>query len=268
MPGLRSKLRPWRLALLGCAAASLAGCSYIGCKDKGPVKYETVEASGRHDTKTACKRHAAALAIINSEKCQEKLDKAEKLLNEALVADVGYGPAHNSLGMVYYLQGKLYLAAWEFEYASKLMPDYAQPYNNLGLVYERAGKYDEAVSYYSMALSRQADDPQVLGNLVRTRLTKGEKGNDLKAMISDLALSHPDPGWRQWARDEAALGKFAGPGVDLGQDWQRPADMPEALPTPIADVEPIASETLPVPALAPDAVPLMLEFPESVAGPK
>jgi hypothetical protein len=31
------------------------------------------------------------------------------------------GPAHNNLGIVYYRQKKYYLAAWEFQYAAKLM---------------------------------------------------------------------------------------------------------------------------------------------------
>ena len=45
------------------------------------------------------------------------MEKAEKLLKQALTADIGYGPAHNNLGKVYYHRQNFYLAAWEFEYA-------------------------------------------------------------------------------------------------------------------------------------------------------
>jgi tetratricopeptide (TPR) repeat protein len=240
-----------RCALAVALAASLVGCASIPWRDKAPLKYETVATSKRRDVKTAQVKHAEALAVLElrTKECcllfadvdqvapgrsEKHLLKAENLLNEALVADVRYGPAHNSLGMVYYLQDKLYLAAWEFEYAAKLMPEHAQPYNNLGLVYERAGKYEEAISYYSMAMSRDDDDPQVIGNLVRARLTTGEKGSDLKTMISDLALYHPDPTWQQWARDQVALAKFDDSGKGFGESWDRP-NVPEELPAPIRE---------------------------------
>ncbi len=241
-----------RCALVVALAGSLVGCASIPWRDEAPLKYETVATSKRRDVKTAQVKHAEALVLIDKGNPDKHLPKAETLLNEALVADVRYGPAHNSLGMVYYLQNKLYLAAWEFEYAAKLMPEHAQPYNNLGLVYERAGKYEEAISYYSMAMSRDDDDPQVIGNLVRARLTTGEKGSDLKTMISDLALYHPDPTWQQWARDQVALAKFDDSGKGFGESWDRP-NVPEALPAPIREK----------PADSPAAGP-KLKLPESV----
>jgi len=214
--------------------ALLFGCAALPWHDKPAQKYETVATNKRRDTKTAQIKHAEALALLDKDR-EKHLSKAEKLLNEALVADVRYGPAHNSLGMVYYLQNKLYLAAWEFEYAAKLMPDHAQPYNNLGLVYEQAGKYEEAISYYAMALSRDENDPQVTGNLVRARLAMGDKGGDVKEMISHLALNHPDPGWQEWARDQVGLAKFDESGMNLERSWDLPAGAPEVLPAPIRD---------------------------------
>jgi Tfp pilus assembly protein PilF len=236
------------------ACATLTGAiSWTGCGttlwSKAPaVRYETVASSKRRDNKTAKIKHAEALALIELGK-PKKLEKAEELLNEALVADVRYGPAHNSLGMVYYLQEKLYLAAWEFEYAAKLMPSHPQPLNNLGLVYERAGKYEDAISYYSMALSRDEGDPEVMGNLVRARLQDGDKGQDLKTMISDLALYHPDPNWQQWARDQVALAKFDVSGPGLASSPASPATgMPEVLPAPIKEDSPSGADTLPQPS--------------------
>lgn len=240
-----------------CCGLCLPGCILPVWSKSAPLKYETIASDKRRDTKVAQIKHAEALAIMEAGK-PEKLHKAEKLLNEALVADVRYGPAHNSLGMIYYLQNKLYLAAWEFEYAAKLMPEHPQPFNNLGLVYERAGKQDEAISYYSMALSRDEGDPEVTGNLVRARLDKGEKGRDLKEMISDLALYHPDPKWQEWARDQVALAKFDSSSSGLAHPWPQPTGTPEVLPAAIKEAESDEpAEFLP----APDS----LKFPESLA---
>lgn len=237
------------------ASVCLSGCASIWHKQEAQ-RYETVATQGRRDSKEAKAKHAEALVIIEKGN-PDKLHKAENLLNEALVADVRYGPAHNSLGMVYFLQQKLYLAAWEFEYAAKLMPSHPQPLNNLGLVYERAGKYDDAISYYSMALSRDEDDPEVIANLVRARLDNGDKGQDIKSMISDLALYHPDPKWQEWARDQVALAKFDKEDSGLKDPWPRPTGMPEVLPSPIKEMEPVKSAEPLVP-------PKSLQFPESI----
>lgn len=227
----------------------------IGCArlhHQQPTKYQTVSASNRHDTITAKKNHAQALVLLEE---NVDLPKVEQLLNDALVADVTYGPAHNSLGTLYYMQKKLYLAAWEFEYAAKLMPDLAQPYNNLGLVYERVGKYEDAITYYSMALSREPHNPELTGNLVRTRMLKGDRSADLKQLLSDLALNHTQSHWQNWARDQVELTNFE-ESASLPSDWRIPDKAPEQLPSPItqADVEP---------AGIPVALP-RLQFPESI----
>ena len=223
------------------------GCARFQQK-KNPTKYQTVSASGRHDTRTAKKNHAQALVLL-----EEKVDlpKVEQLLNDALVADVTYGPAHNTLGTLYYMQKKLYLAAWEFEYAAKLMPELAQPYNNLGLVYERVGKYEDAITYYSMALSREPHNSELIGNLVRTRMLDGDRSADLKQLLSDLALNHTQPRWQNWARDQVELTNFEET-ASLPSDWRIPDEAPEQLPLPVTqtDVEP---EELP-----------RLQFPESI----
>src|SRR5437588_1148332 len=101
-------------------------------------------------------------------------DKAEKHLQESLAADVRFGPAHHSLGVLYDWERKLYLAAWEFEYASRLMPDRFEPLNNLGLVYESAGKYEQAKVFYHLAREKSPNQPQVIGNLARASFRNGE----------------------------------------------------------------------------------------------
>jgi len=213
------------------AALSLA-LTLVGCarfRSVEPVKYQTVSASGNHDTTTAKQKHASALVYLEK---NLDFDRAEQLLQEALVADVTYGPAHNSLGTLYYLQKKPYLAAWEFEYAAKLMPDLAEPYNNLGLVYEQAGKYEDAITYYSMALSRAPNNPELTGNLVRTRMVSGDRSADLKQLLSDMALNHTRPNWQSWARDQVELVRFEEQTVDLSSDWNTQTPAAEQLPPP------------------------------------
>lgn len=245
-PGDRLRVTGYLLVALATILAT-SGCSHFHRQKS--LRYQTVAANSKHDTKTACEKHAKALVFLEKGCLPCDYDKAERLLNEALVADVTYGPAHNSMGMLYYLQGKLYLAAWEFEYAAKLMPEMSEPYNNLGLVYEKAGKYQEALSYYAMALSHNDGNPEVLGNIVRVRMTTGDRNGDLKDMVSDLALYHPNPQWQKWARDQVELTKFRDDKIGA------PGNLPEevdAMPLPIHD-----SEQLPVPEL-------QLDFPGEI----
>ena len=120
----------YRVLVSFIAIAEVSAMS--GCKALNTPytkQYETVSANPNHDSVTAEREHAKALKYLD---CFEpdhpgKLAKAEIHLKKALVADVTYGPAHNSLGVVYMLQRNYYIAAWEFEYAAKLMPSNTEP---------------------------------------------------------------------------------------------------------------------------------------------
>ena len=128
-----------------------------GCpprKAQKPRDYETVSKDPRRDTDAARLHNARAVKLLQ----KGEMAKAEKELKEALAADVFFAPAHNNLGTVYYRQGKHYLAAWEYQYAAKLMPDSPRPKSNLGLVLEAVGKYDEAVGAYEQALELAPDN--------------------------------------------------------------------------------------------------------------
>ena len=126
--------------------------------------------------------------------------KIQQLLNDALLADVAFGPAHNTLGKVYLEQGKHYLAAWEFEYANRLMPDRTEPINNLGLVYEYAGQLDRAIEFYEQAYSDSPQTAQYLGNLLRARVRRGDPISDLRQQFEDLILLDKRRQWQDWAR--------------------------------------------------------------------
>jgi len=186
------------LVLLLCAGA----CGRIW--NERPTNYQTIVADPNHDRCKAARENERAGKLL--QKC--KWEEAEEALQQALIADVGYGPAHNNLGKIYHAQGKFYLAAWEFEYASKLMPDRPEPVNNLGLVYEAVDRYDRAIEFYTMAYQMAPQCPEYIGNLARARLKKEGHSAEIGQLLSDLLLFETRPEWVGWAREQLAL---AGP---------------------------------------------------------
>jgi Tfp pilus assembly protein PilF len=182
-----------------------------------PAHYETVKPDPQHDTKLAEEEHKKSLKLFDSA-CSipcRNWSKAEGHLQKALIADVAYGPAHNTLGMLYLAQRKLYLAAWEFEYAAKLMPERHEPIYNLGLLYESADKLAEAIEHYSRAFSMEPRNPDVLGSLVRARLRNGETVADLRPLLDELLFYESRTDWVAWASDQIALAKppHVGPSI-------------------------------------------------------
>ena len=129
------RLAPRLYALCGwCIALACLpvgpGCHGSRRKAAGD-EYRTLGKEPKRDSDLARDENARAIALLE----ERDWEGAERALRAALAADVMHGPAHNNLGKVYYHQGKLYLAAWEFQYAAKLMPNQPEPKNNLGLVF-------------------------------------------------------------------------------------------------------------------------------------
>ena len=118
---------------------------------------------------------------------------AEQVLRDALLKDVMFGPAHNNLGLVYFHQAHLYLAAWEFQYAVKLMPNQPEARNNLGLVLEAGGKLDQAVDSYEQAMKAEPDNGQFVGNCVRARVRRGETGIEMRELLEKLIMVDSRP---------------------------------------------------------------------------
>jgi Tfp pilus assembly protein PilF len=193
-----------RALTLTAAVTLVHGCSSFGGHKP---RYETVQADPHHDAELAEAEHAKALTYLKGTSCCKGYDpvKGEEHLQKALLADSTYGPAHNSLGMLYFCQHKLYLAAWEFEYAQKMMPDRFEPLYNLGLVYEAADKLDRAVEFYSMAFSMDPRNPDVLESLVRARMRKGETVAAVRPLLEEILFYERRPMWLKWARDQLYL---------------------------------------------------------------
>lgn len=128
------------------------------------------------------------------------LAKAEKLLREALSADLYHGPAHNNLGVIYLQQGKLYEAVGEFEWARKLMPGHPDPRLNLALTLERAGKTEDALAAYASALEVYPGHIQSTQGLARLQIRSGKADDGTPRFLEEIALRGEDERWRDWAR--------------------------------------------------------------------
>jgi Tfp pilus assembly protein PilF len=185
------------------AAAALLGSGCARWQDKQPANYVTVPADTGHDTAEARKNYNAARKLMQKHLSGKECDfaGAEKKLQEALTADVRFGPAHHSLGVLYFWQKKHYLAAWEFEYAARLMPDRFEPLNNLGLVYESAGKYEQAKTFYGLAREKTRNNPDVIANLARASYRSGTKVDEMRPLLEDVLATNPQPEWQRWAAE-------------------------------------------------------------------
>ena len=174
-------------------AILMLGCSASPKNQKDA--YATIDPTIQQNTQVAIKSNSKATEFISTGQYQE----AETELKKALEADITYGPAHSNLGSVYYFQKNYYLAAWEFEYAAKLMPGRPEPKNNLGLVYEAVGRIDNAVEEYGKAVALGPENPELIGNLLRARIRRGDRGPDVEKLLSDLILKDQRNEWIDWA---------------------------------------------------------------------
>lgn len=233
LPVSRARHHWLRYALGGLAIASSAMSS--GCAPfvrQSTPSYMTVQADPRHDTEAARRHHRQAMRTINKAMHhgirEVDLTRTEQHLQDALVADVRFGPAHNALGIVYYRRNQLYLAAWEFEYAAKLMPDRYEPFNNLGMVYEAAGKFEEAASYYSQAREMAPTEPEVVSNLARALVRSDRPIEEIRPVLDEIMALDRRPEWRSWAMDKLGLHPEAG----ATSETEPPAPSPESIPIP------------------------------------
>ena len=190
---------------LGLLAAVLA----TGCSTAPPVTLDDrvdrmITAEREIDTETARRYHQLANDALDA----RRWDDAAQYLKHALSADPTFGPARNNLGRVYFAQGRMYDAAWEFEYAARLMPHAVAPKNNLGLVMENVHRYDEAIEQYASAAALQRDNSEILGNLTRARIKSGDAGEDIRTLLQELLFKDTRPVWLKWAADR--LSAFAG----------------------------------------------------------
>jgi len=186
----------------------VAGCA--SPKAQTPTEYQTMGSDPRRNADLARQENDRGVAMLE----ERKFSEAESAFKKALTADITFGPAHNNLGKCYYHQNKLYLAAWEFEYAIKLMPNQPEIKSNLGLVFESVGKLDQAAEQYSLALKEEPDNVQFVGNLARTKVRQGQKTQEVRDLLDKLVLQDTRQDWVEWAKERLAL---------MGQVQENPA---------------------------------------------
>jgi len=184
-------------ATLCVIATALAACP--GCASRRSKTIDVLAArSAQRDTARAIELNRQALAA------QDDLEQAESLLQAATEADVTFGPAHNNLGIVYFKNSKYYQAAWQFQYAAKLMPKNTQPLVNLGLVFEAVGQRDEAMAEYDKALELTSDDLAAVQCMARLLARTGQDPQREAQLVKQVALHSEDPTWQSWARFKLA----------------------------------------------------------------
>ena len=185
------------LALLVIALLPLAGCSDLPRSSP----YAPMSETSRDPAK------AQRLTMQAAEIIKADPEKAERLLREALTADICHGPAHNDLGVIHLQRGHLYEAASEFEWARKLMPGHPDPRLNLALTLERAGRTEEALTTYETALEVYPNHLQTVQALARLLVRLGQLNDRTLGFLRQIALEGEDEQWRSWARERLALAK-------------------------------------------------------------
>lgn len=177
------------LMLVLCIAAALP----IGCRSSSPSPYVN-QPPIRRDTDRAQKLAAEAVDLMEKDP-----RRAEKLLRDALAADLYHGPSHNNLGVLLLERGDLYEAANEFEWARRLMPGHPDPRMNLALTLEKAGRVDEALAQYRRALEVHPGHRPTVQALTRLEVRAGRVDDQTLARLDTLRLEGEDETWRKWA---------------------------------------------------------------------
>ncbi len=205
------------LLIMAFAVVAVSGCGTIFKTGQGSI---TTAKDVHRDTEAAKTYTVSA----NKHLKRGDLDDAQKGYIRALEADPLYGPAHNGMGLVYYQQEKLYLAACEFQKASALLPDRAEPLNNIGLVMMAAMKYPEAIEWFERAIKLDGNNPDIIANLASAYIHTGRKDDRTRQLLSDLVLHGQKPQWVAWAREHlATMGQTAG---------SQPAGVSQSQPAP------------------------------------
>jgi len=104
------------------------------------------------------------------------LDEAEGLIRKALLIRPEDGYIVDSLGWVYFKQGRYEEALRELERAESLIPDDPVILEHLGDVYQKVGTYKKALKTYKRAMEKAKDQDQA---------KIGEKIQEIEKLLSN-----------------------------------------------------------------------------------
>ncbi|MCK4872018.1 MAG: tetratricopeptide repeat protein [Phycisphaerales bacterium] len=179
-----------RMFITLCCALCLLGCG---------AGLSTSPYAGQHEALRDPLR-AQQLTLQAVECMDSGREGAERLLRDALVADIYHGPAHNNLGVIHLQRDELYEAASEFEWARKLMPGHPDPRLNLALTLERAGRIDDAIETFHTALEVHPDHIPTIQALTRCQLRFDRIEERTRDRLEQLAIEGQTHQWREWAK--------------------------------------------------------------------
>ena len=172
----------------------VAGCAGQGRR----AEYRTVSEIGQRSSLTAERLNRQGLKAVE----EGDLDDAERLFRQALEEDLYYAPAHNNLGLVLVQTTRHYEAAWEFDYATKLVPRALEPRGNLGLLYENVGQLDRAMVEYEAALEIEPENLVAMRHLARVMIKADRHDDRLKTILEKLLHVPGDTQWDAWVRGQ------------------------------------------------------------------
>ena len=186
-----------RCTLLSTASVGVLcvalGIAMSACSATPTGPYNPPSEAARDTTKAERLNRDAADVLVNDPA------SAERLLRDALTADIFFGPAHNNLGVVFLSEHKLYEAASEFEWAKKLLPDSPDPRVNLALCLEQAGRVDDAIEAYETAMQVRPSYLPAVQGIACLMLRSGKSDERVGAWLEDIAMRCDDATWREWA---------------------------------------------------------------------
>lgn len=185
--------RAWRrtgsvLVAIACVAAG--GCA---TPQRGP--YQPQGEIARHTDR------AERLTREAVERMDRDPKEAERLLRDALTADLFHGPAHNNLGVLFLRQGLLAPAAEEFVWAAKLMPDHPDPRLNLAMTFERAGRIGEAIDGYANVLEATPGHLPTMQALALCQVRYARTDERTAPLLREIAMRGEGETWRSWAQE-------------------------------------------------------------------
>ena len=150
-----------------------------------------------------------------------------------------YSRAHNGVGVIHLLCGRLDEAAAAFEYTLTIDPESPEALSNLSQAHSRAGRFTEALPFAQRAVKIRPDNPSFLLNLAVPAVHPGHLGQrqDRRVVRVELLGLHRELlGVREVLlldqlvilADEVrdlGLGRSAGAGTALGEADRRGEQM-------------------------------------------
>ncbi|MDZ4224728.1 MAG: tetratricopeptide repeat protein, partial [bacterium] len=88
---------------------------------------------------------------------------------------------HNNQGISFLSRGDLDKAVFEFQTATELAPQYAEPVSNLGVICKIRGEYDKSLSYFNKAAKIDKHYAAPWSHIAAVYLATGKPREALKA---------------------------------------------------------------------------------------